>query len=111
MKRFWWLVVSTALACAPPRGTIGAVLSQDADARLRIVEAPPELAAAKSGLGPGDEILLVDGIDVRSLSDQDLHRVLSGEVDQPVKITALRGETVIRVTVKRSEARRLRARR
>lgn len=112
MKRVLVLAAAaSALACAPPRGTIGAVLSQDSDARLRIVEAPKELAAAKAGLRPGDEIILIDGIDVRSLTDQDLHRVLSGEIDQPVQITALRGEEVVRVTLKRSEAKRLRARR
>ncbi|MEZ4225495.1 MAG: PDZ domain-containing protein [Polyangiaceae bacterium] len=104
-------LLALALGCAPAKGTIGAVLSQDADGHLHVVETPPGLAAQHSGLQPGDEIILVDGVDVRRLSDRDLRRALGGEVGQNVRITALRGEEVVRVTLKRTEAKRLKPRR
>src|SRR5512140_648254 len=48
-------------ACAAEQGTIGAVLGQRPDGRLFVRDVPPLLAARKSGLLPGDEILLIDG--------------------------------------------------
>jgi carboxyl-terminal processing protease len=64
------------------------------------------LAADRAGLKPGDRILLIDGVDVRALSSRELHLALAGEVDEVVKLTVLRGEEVLRVTVKRTAARR-----
>jgi C-terminal processing protease CtpA/Prc len=93
-------------ACAAQRGTIGAVLAQDPDGRLMIREAPPGLAAARAGLRPGDEILLIDGRDVRALDEKQVHAVLSGAVDEPVKLTVVRGEEVLRVTLRRTPARK-----
>jgi C-terminal processing protease CtpA/Prc len=93
-------------ACASQEGTIGAVLGQRPDGRLFVRDVPPALAAARAGLQPGDEILLVDGKDVRAMDAAALHQALSGEVSAPVKLTVVRGETVFRVTLPRTLAPR-----
>jgi C-terminal processing protease CtpA/Prc len=93
-------------ACTPAHGTVGAVLGQRPDGRLFVREAPPELAAAKHGLEPDDEILLVDGKDVRAMDEATLQRTLAGDVGTPVKITAVRGDEIVRVTLRRTPARR-----
>jgi carboxyl-terminal processing protease len=98
-----WLAVSfLAGACAPERGTIGAVLAQTPDQRLVLRDVPSTLAAGRAGLKPGDEILLIDGRDVRELSERGVHQALSGEVGDPVKLTLLREGRVIRVTLRRT---------
>jgi len=95
-------------SCAPSRGTIGAVIVQDSDSgRLFLREVPPSLAAGQAKLQPGDEILLIDGLDVRRLDPEQINAALSGDVDSPVKLTVIRKEEVLRVTLKRTEAHRL----
>ena len=94
---------ATALpGCAPDRGTIGAVIGQTPDRELILRDVPPTLAAGKAGLQPGDQLLLIDGRDVRELDERGVHQALSGEVDDPVKLTLLREGRVIRVTLKRT---------
>ena|SRR5882724_1260228 len=94
--------------CVAPHGTIGAVIAQEPDTgRLFLRDAPPGLAAAKAGLKAGDEILLIDGVDVRVMDAKAIHAVLTGEVDAPVKLTVVRGQQVLRVTLKRTEAKKL----
>ncbi|HWA76249.1 MAG TPA: PDZ domain-containing protein [Polyangiaceae bacterium] len=93
-----------SLACTTQRGTIGALLAQRDDHTLVVREVPEGLAAAKAGLEPGDELLLIDGRDVRAMTPAAVHRVLSGEVGQPVKLTLVRGDRVLRVTVVRTPA-------
>lgn len=94
----------TQVTCVPAqnKGTIGAVLGQSPDGRVTLREVPPDLAAGKAGLQPGDELLLIDGIDVRQLDAKTIHRLLSGEIDEPIDLTLQRGDQVIRVTLKRS---------
>jgi C-terminal processing protease CtpA/Prc len=98
------VLAGLALACAPERGTIGALLGQSADQRLIVREVPPKLAAGQAGLMPGDELLLIDGRDVRELDERAVHRALGGEVGAPVKLTLLREGRVIRVTLRRTAA-------
>jgi C-terminal processing protease CtpA/Prc len=98
--------VACCAACAPQRGTIGAVLGQQADGRLFLREVPAGLAAAGAGLAAEDEVLLIDGRDVRSMNAQQVQRALAGKLDDPVKLTVLREDRVLRVTLKRSAARR-----
>lgn len=100
------LLSCVALGCAPPRGTIGAVLAQQSDGKLYVREVPADLAADKSGLQSGDQILLIEGMDVRGLPPERVHELLSGDVGQPVKLTVVRGEEVLRVTVKRTPAKK-----
>jgi C-terminal processing protease CtpA/Prc len=93
--------------CATSRGTIGAVLGQRADGHLFVRQVPPKLAAAQEGVRVGDEILLIDGRDVRSMSIKEVHRALDGEVGDSVKLTLVRGDTVVRVTLRLTPAARL----
>lgn len=92
--------------CAAERGTIGAMLRRDRDQRLFVYDTPPRLAADRAGIREGDEILLVDGRDVRTFDDRALHRILSGDVGAPVKLTVIRDDEVLRVTLKRTPAPR-----
>ena len=95
-------------ACAPSKGTIGAVIAQEGDSgRLFLRDVPASLAAGQANLKPGDEILLIDGLDVRRLDAQQINAALSGEVGAPVKLTLIREEQVLRVTLLRTEAQRL----
>jgi carboxyl-terminal processing protease len=100
------VVFVLAAACTPNQGTIGALLGQQQDGRLFVREVPSQLAAERAGLRAGDEILLVDGRDVRDMTAKQIHELLSGEVGQPVKLTVLRGEDVMRLTLKRTPARK-----
>lgn len=99
------LLLATA-ACGAPKGTIGAVLGRSDRGQLRVRDAPADLGAAEAGLQQGDQILLIDGMDVRLLNDDDLRAALRGPPGSTVKLTVLRGERVVRVTVRRTEARR-----
>ena len=101
---------TASLGCGADRGTIGALIAQTPDQRLVLRDVPPNLAAARAGLQPGDEILLIDGRDVRELDARGVHQALSGNVGDPVKLTLLRvegnpphqAERVVRVTLHRS---------
>jgi C-terminal processing protease CtpA/Prc len=103
------LLLSALAACEAPRGTIGAVIAQDGETRrLFVRDVPPGLAADKAGIKPGDEILLIDGLDVRAMNAHQIHAALSGDVDATVKLTLTRGDQqVIRATLKRTEAKKL----
>jgi C-terminal processing protease CtpA/Prc len=99
------LVVSIALAivsCAPQRGTVGAKFGRDADGHLFVREAPSGLGASSAGVKVGDEVILIDGRDVRPLSDEELHRILSGERGSVVRFTVLRDDEVQRLAVERT---------
>ena len=102
------LGVALLVGCLPSKGTIGAVIAQDSNSnRLILREVPPDLAAGKAQLKEGDEILTIDGVDVRAMSAKQVHAALSGDVDSPVKLTLVRGEQILRVTLKRTAARRV----
>ena len=88
--------------CAAEVGTIGALLGQKPDGRLFVRETPRGLAAARDGLVPGDEILLVEGKDVRQMGEQELYRALSGDVGTKVRLTVVRGDGVFRVSLTRT---------
>lgn len=96
------LLLAAASGCAAERGTIGAVLAQTVDRELIVRDVPPHLAAGRAGLQAGDQLLLIDGRDVRELDERGVHQALSGVVGAPVKLTLLRGDRVIRVTLQRS---------
>ena len=100
-----WLSLAVALgACSADRGTIGALIAQTPDKQLVLRDVPPQLAAARAGLRPGDEILLIDGRDVRELDERGVHQALAGNVGDPVKLTLLRDGHVVRVTLRRTLA-------
>ncbi len=84
------------------------MIAQDDDSgRLFLREVPAQLAAARANLKPGDEILLIDGLDVRRLDPQQINAALSGEVDSAVKLTLIRQQQILRVTLRRTEAQKL----
>ncbi len=85
---------------------MGAVLGQTGDGRIFIREVPENLAADKSGLKAGDEIILVDGRDVRPLNAKQLNEALTGEVGAPLKLTVVRGQEVLRVTLRLTPAQK-----
>jgi len=99
------LLIGLIVACAPQRGTIGAMLAQDRDGHLFVREAPPDLAAAEAGVRPGDEILLIDGKDARAMEAEAVHQALAGAVGTPVKLTLIRDGEIVRVTLERTPAR------
>lgn len=92
-----------SVACASNlRGTVGARFGRDADGHVYVREAPQDLGAARAGIREGDELILIEGRDVRPMSDATLHSVLSGEVGTRIRFTLLRGEEVLRTTVQRT---------
>ena len=99
------LLIGLVAACAPQRGTIGAMLAQDRDGHLFVREAPRGLAAAEAGVRPGDEILLIDGKDARAMEAEAVHAALSGAVGSTVQLTLIRDGEIVRVTLKRTPAR------
>lgn len=98
--------LTAGFGCAAEHGTIGAQLGQKSDGRLFIREVPPGLAAAQAGLQPGDEITLINGRDPRAFDEKGVHQILAGEVGEPVKLTVLRANQVLHVTLRRTPAPR-----
>lgn len=94
------------MGCVKERGTIGAILVQTSERRLEIQEVPSGLSADRGGVQARDEVLLIDGRDVRGMNAEQVHRMLGGEVGEPVKLTLIRGDRVVRVTLTRTPARR-----
>ena len=96
-------LAAAALACSPTVGSIGAVLSQQKETgRLVVRDTPPGMAAARGGLKEGDEIIAVDGVDVRDLSPEEVQQALRGPVGTTVSLTVVRDRTdVHRVSVVR----------
>jgi C-terminal processing protease CtpA/Prc len=93
----------TVAACAADPGSIGAVLAQSRhDGKVTLRDVPSGYPAAEAGMAPGDEILLIDGRDVRSLSPDAIHRLLEGDVGTTVSLTVLRRGKIERVAVKRA---------
>jgi C-terminal processing protease CtpA/Prc len=91
-----------ALACASARGSIGAVLAQDkSDGRVTVREAPASMTAARAGIEVGDEVLLIDGRDVRSMSAEAIHLALEGDQGTAVALTILRRGKILRISVDR----------
>jgi C-terminal processing protease CtpA/Prc len=62
---------------------------------------------ARAGLEPGDEVLAVDGRDVRDLSPEAVHRALAGDIGSTVTLTVARRGGVERLTVVRKPYRKL----
>ncbi len=90
-------------ATSTGQGSIGALLAQTkTDGRVLVKEAPPGYPAAKAGMSAGDEILLIDGRDVRSLSPDAIHRALQGPVGSTVRLTILRHGKIERLALERA---------
>ena len=83
-------------------GTIGAALGQRTDHRLFVRSMPPGQGAARAGLQEGDEILLIDGKDVRAMSPEEIRRAVRGDVGSSMTLTILRGTDKREVKVVRT---------
>ena len=96
------MLAVTAAACGPGMGSIGAMLTkQHADGRVTVRQVPADMEASKAGLQPGDEILYIDGRDVRSMTAQEVHQSLVGPVGTTIDVTVVREGKVFRLMVKR----------
>jgi carboxyl-terminal processing protease len=69
---------------------------------VTVRETPAGYPAARAGLEPGDEVLLIDGRDVRGMSPEAIHLALEGDVGTTVQLTLLRRGKVERVALKRT---------
>ena len=84
-------------------GSIGAILGREPDTGVVHVRGVPEgNAGDRAGLETGDEIIFIDGKDVRGLDVAGLRRLLRGDPGSHVKLTVLRGGRVIRLDVERA---------
>lgn len=84
-------------------GSIGAILGRESETGVVHVRDVPEgNAGDKAGLQVGDEIVFIDGKDVRGLDVAGLRRLLRGDPGTHVQLTVLRGEQVVRLDVERS---------
>jgi carboxyl-terminal processing protease len=90
-----------AAACAVTPGSIGAILAQSRDGRVVVRDAPAGYPAASAGIGPGDEILLIDGRDVRRMSPEQIHLALEGDVGSTVRLTVLAQGRIERLALAR----------
>jgi C-terminal processing protease CtpA/Prc len=92
-----------ATGCAgegPAMGTIPARLGRDNDTQAVYVHEVRE-AGSDAGLEPDDEIVMIDGMYVRTMSSEELEAKLHGPVGSPVTLTVARGNRVVRVELKR----------
>ena len=103
----WGLGLTLSLsACGGSTGSIGAVLARDNTTRsLHIRETPFGHAAAKAGLMPGDEIVMIEGYYVRDLTPKQIQTLLRGDPGSTVELTVVRGGEVRRVKVVRTALR------
>jgi C-terminal processing protease CtpA/Prc len=93
-------------ACGGTTGSIGAVLGRDNQTlAVHVRDAPKGLAAARAGLAPGDEIVMIEGFYVRNLTAKQIQTLLRGDPGTTVELTVVRGETVRRVRVVRTPLR------
>ena len=72
------------------------------DGRVTVREAPGGYPAARGGLRVGDEILLIDGRDVRSMSPVSVHLALEGEPGTTVQLTVQRASSIERISLVRA---------
>ncbi len=87
--RFAACFVLLAAGCATSwGGSVGAVLSRNNETgKVTVRETPEGKGAAKAGLAPGDELIAIEGHDVRHLSAEQVHAALEGPVGSRVKLT------------------------
>lgn len=94
------------VAVASAVGSIGVKLGQRAEDRSLYVRGVPEgYPASDAGLQEGDEILMIDGVYVKSMSADEVTKHLRGPIGSSVALTIARGKRVLHMDVKRAALR------
>ena len=94
--------VSTTAGCASWDGSVGAVFARDnPSGRVFVRDAPPDMGAARAGVQVGDELLAVDGLGVKAMSADDIHKKMVGKVGSNVKLQVRRDGQVLDFVVQR----------
>jgi carboxyl-terminal processing protease len=81
------IAVASDLGCGGATGSIGAQLGRRDDGRLFVRELPPDMTGAKAGLEIGDEVVAIEGRDVRQLGPDEIRNALRGPVGTRVTLT------------------------
>lgn len=89
------------------RGTPGVLVSHARDG-VRVREVAPGSGAERAGVRPGDELVAIDGREVRGLGPREVQRALHGAKGSRVRLSLRRpgaatGSAAIEVEVERSE--------
>jgi carboxyl-terminal processing protease len=63
------------------------------------------MGAAKGGVRVGDELVTIDGNPVQTMSPDDVHKALTGQVGTRVKLTVRRDGKTLEVVVERGPLR------
>lgn len=104
MKRCWVPVCLAVLlsACSGSMGSIGAMLGKHhTTGQVTVRDVPPDMEAARAGLRPGDQILLIEGRDARHMSAEEIHEALVGPIGSKVALTVEREGQILRLDVRR----------
>jgi C-terminal processing protease CtpA/Prc len=97
-----WLNACGGTGAAAAVGSIGVKLGQKAaDRSLYVRGVTDGFPAAEAGLQKGDEILMIDGVYVKSMSAKDVTKHLHGPIGSTVALTIARGKRILHVEVKR----------
>src|SRR5438270_306582 len=106
--RLWWkmavlasLLLSLGCGGSGP-GTIGAALGKRADSRLFVRDVPPGQGADQAGLRVDDEILLIDGRSVQTMTPDEVRRAVRGDIGSAMVLTVLRGTEKLEIRVVRT---------
>ena len=99
------MLVLALAGCAAPTGSIGVSMVRRGSGAIEVREAPADMTGAKAGLQSGDEIVSIDGADARGMTDEELHRRLSGPIGSRVALTVVRDGAVVSFSVPRGAYR------
>jgi carboxyl-terminal processing protease len=99
---FLFAIFLLLAACASEPGTIGAALGKRADGRMFVRSTPPGQGAAEAGLRIDDEIVAIDGKEVKGMSEEDVRRAVRGDLGSTLTVTVVREGRREDVKVKRS---------
>lgn len=94
-------LASFGCAGAAP-GTIGAALGKRTDGRLFVRSIPPGQGASNAGLEVDDEIVLIDGKEVRAMSEDEIRRAVRGDVGSTMTLTIDRAGKKQEIKLQRS---------